>query len=152
GGFFNANDQPISEQPEMNVVSGQNTNYAFARVHRNPCGGPLTVNVDFLYADFGAGANFHYVSAARPSTQVNFNIGDTEAITPGVQWTIPAGLSDHICLVVEIYTANDNLQNGSLDNTSSSLAGKSIPEDNNKAQRNLLVSKVGPYPKPTPYY
>jgi hypothetical protein len=146
-GTFNSNDQPENENPQMDS-QGNNTNYAFARIHRAPCNQQVTVTVDFLYADFGAGGNFQYVGASH-STSVVFNPGDYEKTTPGVQWSIPASASPHVCLAVEVYTAQDPLKNGSLNTKSSSVAGTLITEDNNKAQINLEVIQL-PAPPPPP--
>ncbi len=148
GGFFNANDQPLSESPELDA-QGNNINFAFARLHRKPCGGQMSVNVDFLWADFGAGGTFRYVGQTRPSTAVTFNAGDYQRISPGVQWALPPTISPHICLAVEVYTPQDPLKNGSVNGNSTSVGGNRIPLDNNKAQRNLQVVRLPAPPSPS---
>lgn len=99
GGFFNSNDQPISQDPVVSL-SGTITNYAFARLQKKPCGA-LSVDATFLWADFGTGSNFSYVSAA-PTANVAFNVGDTEMTTPAVAWSLPSTVSTHLCLAVEV--------------------------------------------------
>lgn len=154
GGFFNAADQPESENPIRDQF-GNNTNFAFARIHRKACGQQLDVDARFLWADFGMGGNYQDVSVT-PTTGVTFNAGDSVRVTSGVQWSIPATASPHVCLAVEVTpvpSALDPLKNGSLSGRSSSVSGGLIPPDNNKAQRNLDVVRVlAPLPFPLPYF
>lgn len=155
GGFFNSDDQAVSESPMLDA-QGNNTNYAFARVHRKPCNTQQqTVEAYFLWADFGAGTNFKYVngSAAASRTTLTFNPGDWRLTTPGLQWTLPASVSDHICLAVQLNTTNDPYKGTGLDGQSTSTSGNLITGDNNKAQRNLSVVNLStPMPLPIAGY
>jgi hypothetical protein len=150
-GGFNANDQPINEDPQLNAL-GNNTNFAFARIHRKPCGGTLTVTASFLWADYGAGGIFQDVSAT-PNVTVTFNPGDTEIITPGIQWTLPANNSNHVCMAVEVFTPQDPLHLGDelRGQSSGPATGSLVIKDNNIAQRNLFVVRLPSSPMPSPF-
>jgi hypothetical protein len=144
GGGFNTNDQPQSEDPQVDP-QGHNTNFAFARIHRLSWTADTVENVTatFLWADYGAGSMFQYVSTT-PSVMVTFNQGASEIITPGVQWTLPPNTTSHICMAVEIVAPKDPLHSGDELNgqTSGSATNTIVVNDNNVAQRNLSVMRV----------
>jgi hypothetical protein len=143
-GAFNANDQPDHQDPQ---VASLGTNYAFVRIHRNTIGISQDVTAHFLFADFGLGNPFQDIGST-PDPTIGFAAADP-AQTPlvGYPWQLPAIVSTHVCLAVEISTPSDPLTPPSL------LGGSpgpgptgtdpSVLDDNNKAQRN-----AGIYPMP----
>ena len=139
-GGFNANDQP-NQQNAQDATSGHN--YAFVRVHRNAApgtGADVNVTARFVYADYGLGVPYEYVSGS-PLATLTFAAADTTqtlADGSGVEWDLPATRSTHICMAVEISAPGDPY--------TPELVGRApgwpttdwtIPADNNKAQRNM---------------
>jgi hypothetical protein len=118
------------------------SNFAFARVSRRaPAASTApsaSVGVDFLMADFGLGVPF----VALGTNSVTLAATDNTAITPGLAWTVPPTSSTHLCIASQISTPGDPFLLPSLLGGSPGLAGTDplVLQDNNKAQRNLLVS------------
>ncbi len=137
-GAFNANDQPQNEEPGHGPGAAGD-NFAFARVRRKATGVARTVTAHFLYAEFGTGSN--YLDAG--STTVALPAGSAgPVVTPGHGWHLPATTSTHLCLAVEISTAQDPFIAPSLlGNTPGWWTGTDLRvlSDNNKAQRNMGV-------------
>jgi len=145
-GGFNANDQP-NHQNAQDATSGHN--YAFVRVHRNAApmtGADVNVTARFVYADYGLGVPYEYVSGS-PLATLTFSATDTEKTLPdgsGVQWDLPATRSTHVCMAVEISAPGDPY--------TPELVGRApgwpttdwtIPADNNKAQINMDLPAMG---------
>ncbi len=132
------NDWVLGDPP---VRTG--SSFAFARISRRvPSAStavPASVGVDFLVADFGLGVPF-VVLGTDPTT---FAPTDNTVITPGLAWTVPPTSSTHLCVAAQVSTPGDPFLPPSLLGGSPGLTGSdpSVLQDNNKAQRNLLVSK-----------
>jgi hypothetical protein len=139
-GGFNANDQP-NQQNAQDSTSGHN--YAFVRVHRNAApgtGADVNVTARFVYADYGLGVPYEYVSGS-PIATLTFAAADTTqtlADGAGIQWDLPTTRSTHVCMAVEISAPGDPY--------TPELVGRApgwpttdwtIPADNNKAQINM---------------
>jgi hypothetical protein len=148
----NANDQPQSE----NALAGAD-NYGFARIRRNqlPAAGSGSVNVTahFLISEFGTGSNFvdDFFSdpsdpdVSFPGGDVSVTFADTEPgpkVTPPTTWTLGSTSSDHLCIAVEITAPGDPMAAPGLTGHAPGQPGStlSVINDNNKAQRNLLVT------------
>jgi hypothetical protein len=139
---FNANDQPVSHDPQPTAVGH---NYAFARVSRESAGSAADVTLKYYYSDGGVGVNF--VSAGPPTT-LHLAAGDlakTPAAGVGLQWELPSGASNHVCLAVEISTPTDPIILPSLLGHAPGwpTTDLMIVADNNKAQRNMQVFGFG---------
>lgn len=143
-GTFNADDQPDHQDPQAAALG---SNYAFVRIHRNTTGISQDVTAHFLFADFGLGNPFQDMGSA-PDPTISFSAADpVQTPLVGYPWMLPAVVSVHVCLAVEISTPSDPLMPPSL------LGGSpgpgptgtdpSVLDDNNKAQRN-----AGIYPMP----
>ncbi len=136
-------DVPVNEDPVLTPAH----NYGFVRVHRNSAAAPgspsVTVDAEFFRAQAGLGPNF----VSLGSTTLSFAAGDTaQTLASGLDWTLPATASGHMCFAVEISAPGDPAQApGILGGT----AGAGMRADNNKAQRNMTVSIVPP-PPPAP--
>lgn len=135
---FDANDRPQSEDPRPAAFGH---NWAFTRVSREATGSPQTVTVEFLFSDGGVGTN--YVSAGSTSLMLGGG-ADRANLTAGngLQWDLPSGASNHVCLATQISIPGVDPYLGAT------LAGRSpgwpqldleILNDNNKAQRNMQV-------------
>ena len=115
-------------------------NYAFVRVRRNGSGSAANVTAHFLVSPFGTGSNFADAAAAADPV-VPLGSGATARVLPqGYRWRLHPTSSTHLCLAVEISTADDPV-------AQPRLAGRApgwptdllLVADNNKAQRNLGV-------------
>jgi hypothetical protein len=126
---------PDQENPQ---TAGLGNNFAFARITRNTSGMAKTVNVHFLYADYGLGSNFT-AAAVTPDPTVAFAAGDTQLVSSGYQWDLPAVHSPHVCMAVEISTNTDPVVLPHLDTTAPGPGDPLVINDNNKAQRNMGV-------------
>jgi hypothetical protein len=144
-GAFDGFNRPQNELPK-NGPGIHGRNFAFARVRRRGTGAPVAVTTHFLVSRFGTGSN--YLDADTfPDIVVNFAPGD-DVITMagGYRWQLPATSSSHLCLAVEISTAQDPI-------VAPSLLGRApgwpttdllVINDNNKAQRNMGVGPTTP--------
>jgi hypothetical protein len=147
-----ANDVPHSE----NALAGAD-NYAFARIRRNTLpatgSGSTAVNAHFLVSEFGTGSNFVDNVYSDPSDpDVTFSNPDVQAtfpdtdlgpiVTPATTWNLSPTTSDHLCLAVEISAPGDPMAAPGLTGHAPGQPGTTLSmiNDNNKAQRNLLVS------------
>jgi hypothetical protein len=147
-----ANDVPHTE----NALAGAD-NYGFARIRRNqlPDAGSGSVNVTahFLISEFGTGSNFidDFFSdptdpdVSFPGGDVAVSFADNELgpkVTPPCTWTLAPTSSDHLCIAVEITAAGDPMAAPGLTGHAPGQPGTtlSVINDNNKAQRNLLVT------------
>ncbi|HXM59808.1 MAG TPA: hypothetical protein VN950_03060 [Terriglobales bacterium] len=134
GGGFNANNQPF-EQVAQEASVGHN--YAFARISREAAavGAPdIQVTAQFLIADYGLGVPYTIIGSAAP---VTFAATDTTPqVTAGLQWDIPAGHSNHVCLAVEISSPGDPFY-PDLSGRDPGVSDPLIVWDNNKAQINM---------------
>jgi hypothetical protein len=134
---FDANDRPQSEDPHPAAFGH---NFAFTRVSREGNTSGQNATVEFLFSDGGVGTN--YVSAGTTMLSVPMGSNDaTLAAGNGLQWDLPSGASNHVCLATQISTPGDPFMG-------MTLAGRSpgwpqtdleILNDNNKAQRNMHV-------------
>ena len=124
-------DQPQNEDPQNDAG-----NFAFARIFRNAAGAAETVAVEFLVAEFGTGSAYASVATASAS----FAAADLSAIATA-PWTLAPTSSTHLCLGVQVSTADDPF-------VAPGLAGNTpgwpttdlmVINDNNKAQRNMSV-------------
>jgi hypothetical protein len=138
------NDQPANE-PAGNGPGNIGDNWAFARIRRNaPSAGTQTVKAHFLISQFGVGSN--YVNAdPAPDPTVAFPAASLgPLITPAYHWHLNAVSSDHLCLAVEISTASDPFVAPSLLGFAPGWPTTDLKVllDNNKAQRNMELSKT----------
>jgi hypothetical protein len=134
---FNANDQPQQEDPHPAAFGH---NFAFTRLSREATGSNPKVTIEFLYSDGGVGTN--YVSAGTTMLSIpGGSLDATLAVGNGLQWDLPSGASNHVCLATQITAPGDPY-------LGMTLAGRSpgwpntdleILNDNNKAQRNMQV-------------
>jgi hypothetical protein len=119
------------------------SDFAFARISRRApaasTAASVSVSVDFLMADFGLGVPFVDLG----TNSITLTSTDNTAITPGLAWTVPPTSSTHLCIAAQVSTPGDPFRPPSLLGGSPGLAGTDplVLQDNNKAQRNLLVSK-----------
>ena len=141
-GGFNANDQPLNEDPQM-VTAGDN--FGFARIHRNAGGTVETVTAHFLYSEFGTGSNYQN-AGTTPDPTISFAAGDlVQTMSSGYQWQLPVTTSTHICFAVELSTPTDPIATPSLLGRTPGwpTTDLMVINDNNKAQRNMHVYRVG---------
>ncbi|MCX6249853.1 MAG: hypothetical protein NTX61_03780 [Bacteroidetes bacterium] len=137
-GAFNANDQPVSYDPQ---IASLGNNFAFARVHRKGTGSAQTVTLHFLKSELGTGSNFIDANSTADPTLI-FAAGEQEKImTSGYEWTLVSTTSTHTCIAVEIRTAADPVVTPTLLNRAPGWPDTdlSVLYDNNKAQRNMEV-------------
>ena len=141
-GAFNVNNQPQSEDP-WQTTDGHN--YGFARVHRKAAGAATSVNLHFLYSEFGTGSNFVNANTTADPT-LAFGAADVElTMTSGYEWELPVTTSNHTCIAVEISTASDPIIAPSLLGHAPGWSNGTdlmVLNDNNKAQRNMEVYHV----------
>lgn len=136
---FDGNDRPQGEDPHPTAFGH---NWAFARVSRETTGSAQNVNVEFLFSDGGVGTN--YVRAGSTSLAVASGVDQATLSTGnGLQWDLPSGASNHVCLAAQISTAGDPFSGATLAGRSPGWGGTytdlEILNDNNKAQRNMNV-------------
>lgn len=136
---FDGNDRPQQEDPHPAAFGH---NWAFARVSREAAGSTQNVSLEFLFSDGGVGTN--YVSAG--TTMLSLGSGADRATLGtgnGLQWDLPSGASNHVCLATQIWTAGDPYLGATLAGRSPGWGGTytdlEILNDNNKAQRNMQV-------------
>lgn len=137
-GGFNANDQPINQNPQMAAIG---SNFAFCRLSRNGTGTAESATAHFLYSEFGTGSNYQDANVT-PDPVINFTAGDSViTMASGYQWLLPATSSTHLCLAVETNSANDPLKLPSLIGRAPGwpTTDLMVINDNNKAQRNMGV-------------
>jgi hypothetical protein len=142
---FNASDQPVNEDAR-NGAAALGDNFMFARVHRNTTGSSGTVNLHFLYANFGAGLNYQDANPGVTDPTLVFTAASAaESMTTGFPWHLDATSSDHLCLGVEITGPMDAFVPPSLAGSSPGwpLTDLRIINDNNKAQRNIQILPTG---------
>jgi hypothetical protein len=140
-GGFTANDQPINQDPQMAALG---SNFAFCRVSRNATGTAETATTHFLYSEFGTGSNYQDANVT-PDPVISFAAGDSvKTMATGYEWILPATSSQHLCLAVEINSANDPLKLPSLLGRAPGWPTTDliVINDNNKAQRNMGVYPV----------
>ena len=92
----------VSDQPQNEDPQNDATNFAFARISRNDTGVAVTVNVEFLVAEFGTGSPY----ASVATTTVELAAGDSSKIA-SASWALSPTSSTHLCLAVQISTADD---------------------------------------------
>ncbi|TXL73694.1 hypothetical protein FHP25_20000 [Vineibacter terrae] len=137
-GAFDGNNRPVNEAPR-NGPGAFGDNFAFARIRRRGTGSAQAVTAHFLVSPFGTGSN--YVDAGTaPDAVVNFTAADSVlTMAAGYPWHLDAISSSHLCLAVEISTAQDPV-------VAPGLLGRApgwpttdllVVNDNNKAQRNM---------------
>src|SRR6185312_5393638 len=132
---FDGNDRPQSHDPQPMMMG---SNYAFARISRGATGVAEDVSLQFYYSDGGVGVN--YLDAGSAAS-VHFNSGDqvkAPAVGDGVQWQLPSGASNHVCLAAEISVAGvDPIIQPSLFMHAPGwpTTDLAVMGDNNKAQR-----------------
>jgi hypothetical protein len=136
-GAFNANDQPVNEDPQ-NGVGPLGNNFAFARIRRNAPGtAPVDVTLHFLYSEFGTGSAYQDLGSAT----LTFNPADHVLVATGQPWHLGPTTSHHLCLAVEISAPGDPLLLPSLLGNTPGWPSTDLMviNDNNKAQRNMGV-------------
>jgi hypothetical protein len=139
---FDANDRPQVHDPQPTAMGH---NYAFARVGREASGTDVDVTLRYYFSDGGVGVNF---VSAGPSTSLHLSSGDLQqspAAGAGLQWELPSGASNHVCLAVEISTPSDPILPPSLLGHAPGwpTTDLMVVNDNNKAQRNMQVFGFG---------
>jgi hypothetical protein len=137
-GAFDAANRPVNELPR-NGPGAFGDNFAFARIRRRGTGSSVAVTTHFLVSRFGTGSNYQDAGSA-PDLVVNLApADDVMTMAAGYGWNLPATSSSHLCLAVEISTAQDPT-------VPPSLLGRApgwpttdllVINDNNKAQRNM---------------
>lgn len=137
-GAFDGLNRPVNEPPR-NGPGAAGDNFAFARVRRRGTGSAESVNVHFLVSPFGVGSSYADAGTA-PDAVVNFAAAeDVKTMANGYPWHLAATSSTHLCLAVEVSTAQDPI-------VPPSLLGRApgwpttdllVINDNNKAQRNM---------------
>ena len=146
-GTFNGNDQPAHEVAQ-DATSGHN--FAFVRVHRKAApssGSSEQVSASFLFADYGLGVPYQYVTGSPLSSTaaLTFNPADTVQVLAdgtGVQWDLPAERSTHICMAVEIAGPQDPYSPELLGRAPGWPTDQLLTTDNNKAQINMDLPPV----------
>jgi hypothetical protein len=139
---FDATDRPQVHDPQPAAMGH---NYAFARVSREATGTPVDVTLQYYYADGGVGVP--YVSAGAPIPRP-LEAGDAArpvAAGGGLQWELPSGVSNHVCLAVEVSAPGDPVHGGTLLGHAPGWPTTDllVVADNNKAQRNMQVFGFG---------
>ena len=144
-GAFDASNRPANQLPR-NGPGIHGRNFAFARIRRRGSGVAVAVTTHFLVSRFGTGSNY-LDAGATPDLVVNLAApDDVMTMTTGYRWQLPATSSSHLCLAVEISTAQDPI-------VAPSLLGRApgwpttdllVINDNNKAQRNMGVGPTTP--------
>jgi hypothetical protein len=144
------NDKPEGEK----AGNGDGTlgdNWAFARIRRNTGGAARTVTAHFLVSQFGVGNPYVDASSMDPDVTLpaqdptlSFAAGETgPKTTDPYPWHLADTDSTHLCLAVEIKSTNDpylgSTLRGSAPGWPTDLV---ILNDNNRAQRNLYLSKT----------
>lgn len=131
---FDAAGQPRHEVP-LPMAGG--VNFACARIHRTAADRPAErVVAHFLLADFGMGSAFRDLTNA-PSQQISFAEGQAVR-SLSQRWQLPATLSRHICVAVELSTPSDPYRAPSLRGRAPGAGTDPlILDDNNRAQRNI---------------
>jgi len=124
-------DQPQNEDPQNDAG-----NFAFARVSRNAAGAAATVAVEFLVAEFGTGSAY----ASVATTTASFAATDLSVIATA-PWTLLPTSSTHLCLGVQVATADDPFVAPGLNGNTPGwpTTDLMVINDNNKAQRNMSV-------------
>jgi hypothetical protein len=147
------NDQPPNEDAG-NGAGNIGDNWAFARIRRNalPISGSKTVTAHFLVSKFGTGSNYvdstvgdPDLSFPDPDPTVNFTAADLGPfITTAWHWHLNAIASTHLCMAVEISAPGDPFVAPSLVGSAPGwpTTDLRVIYDNNKAQRNLGLSKT----------
>ncbi len=137
-GGFNAQNQPQNEDAQ-NGVGTAGDNHAFTRVSRNAIGSAASVNARFFVSPFGTGSVFGEVGSPGGEV-VPFAAGDLQVVSPGHAWHLDPTSSNHLCLAVEISTAEDPVAAPDLSGRAPGFpTDLAILYDNNKAQRNMGV-------------
>jgi hypothetical protein len=137
-GGFNANDQPVNQNPQMAALG---SNFAFCRVFRNGSGTAENATAHFLYSEFGTGSNYQDANVTADPA-IGFAAGDTvQTLANGYEWLLPATSSTHLCLAAELNSPNDPLKLPSLIGRAPGWPTTDllVINDNNKAQRNMGV-------------
>lgn len=138
-GAFDAFNRPVNEPPR-NGPGALGDNFAFARIRRRGTGAAVSVTAHFLVSRFGTGSNY-FDAGTNPDPLVNFAAGDDVHTSAGYPYHLPATSSSHLCLAVEVSTAQDPI-------VAPSLLGRApgwpttdllVINDNNKAQRNMAL-------------
>jgi hypothetical protein len=140
-GAFTANDQPSNQDPQMSTLGA---NFAFCRAHRNASGTAESATAHFLVSEFGTGSNYQDASTTADPV-LNFAAGDLlQTMASGYMWWLPPTVSQHLCLAVEIDSANDPLKLPGLIGRAPGWPTTDliVINDNNKAQRNMGVYPV----------
>jgi hypothetical protein len=140
-GGFTVNDQPINQDPQMAAMG---SNFAFCRTSRNATGSAETASAHFLVSEFGTGSNYQDANVT-PDPVISFAAGDlVQTMANGYEWLLPATSSQHLCLAVEIDSANDPLKLPGLIGRAPGWPTTDliVINDNNKAQRNMGVHPV----------
>jgi len=148
------NDQPENEDAG-NGTGTIGDNWLFTRIRRRasaPTGSPtVTISAHFLVANFGLGTNFvdssdsglpsaGGINIDGPDPTLTFSASEVgPKITDALHWALAATSSTHLCIAVEISSADDPYYNSSLHGRSPGWPNTDleIVYDNNKAQRNI---------------
>ena len=136
GVFFG--DRPQNENPQQGPgKSGDN--YMFARISRNDASMEQRVKAHFMFAEFGTGSPFVSCSAAS-DPEVTLKAGELSKIV-SLPWHLHPSSSTHLCIAVQIYSADDPFQPPGLVGYTPGwpTTDMMVINDNNKAQRNMSV-------------
>jgi hypothetical protein len=142
---FNASDQPVNEDAG-NDFGVLGDNFMFARVHRKGTGTAGTVNLHFLYANYGVGLNYQDANTMVTDPALVFGAASpAQSMATGFPWHLDPTTSTHLCLGVEITGPFDAFVPPSLAGSSPGwpTTDLRVISDNNKAQRNIHVLPTG---------
>jgi hypothetical protein len=140
-GAFDASNRPVNELPR-NGVGALGDNFAFARIRRRATGSAQAVTAHFLVSPFGTGSNYQDAGTTADPVVNLAAVDGVITMAAGYPWHLGPTTSSHLCLAVEISTAQDPI-------VSPSLLGRApgwpttdllVINDNNKAQRNMGVA------------
>jgi hypothetical protein len=145
-----ANDQPDNKDAG-NGAGIIGDNWAFARVRRNASGDSGSVTAHFVVSPLGTGSNYADDStvpgldmSAPDPPALDFAAGETgPKITVPYHWHLDPVVSTHLCLAVQIDSANDHPLDPPLAGHApgwGSGTDLKVLNDNNKAQRNMHLS------------
>jgi hypothetical protein len=144
------NDQPANEDAG-NGAGIIGDNWAFARVRRNASADSGSVTAHFVVSPLGTGSNYADDStvpgldmSAPDPPALNFAAGETgPKITDAYHWHLDPVVSTHLCLGVQIDSANDHPLDPPLAGHAPGWGSGTdlmVLNDNNKAQRNMHLS------------
>jgi hypothetical protein len=150
------NDRPDNEDAGNGDLT-KGDNWAFARIRRKAGGSAQDVTAHFLVSKFGVGSP--YVDSTQPDADASFLDSDPVVhfaagvfdpqVTIPYHWHLNQVASKHLCLAVEIKSAQDPFVGPSLRGSAPGWPTDLILlNDNNRAQRNMFLTATPAKPQP----